>query len=99
VCPAGTGASDDLRCSESNQGYADSEEQVRCGYFYEQVRAVQFPVRACTDYVSKLVQTVYEMEKIAVILDAKEIAKRHGTAGFSQVKTVTSKPAAEEDDE
>jgi hypothetical protein len=39
------------------------------------------------------------MEKIAVILDAKEIAKRHGTAGFSQVKTVTIKSAAEEDDE
>jgi hypothetical protein len=87
------------RYAHIQQGYADSEEQVRCGYFYEQVRAVQFPVRACTDYVSKLVQTVYEMEKVAVILDAKEIAKRHGTAGFSQVKTVTIKSAAEEDDE
>jgi len=87
------------RYAHIQQGYADSEEQVRCGYFYEQVRVVQFAVRTCTDYVSKLVQTVYEMEKVAVILDAKEIAKRRGTAGFSRVKTVTSKFAAEDDDE
>lgn len=86
------------RDAHIQQGYADSEEQVRCGYFYEQVRLVQFTVRTCTDYVSKLVQTVYEMEKIAVILDAKDIAKRHGAAGFSQLRTVNSKSEADEDE-
>lgn len=84
------------RYAHIQQGYADSEEQVRCGYFYEQVRLAHFTVRACTDYLSKLVQTVYEMEKIAVILDAEEIAKRHGTAGFSQLRTVNSKLEADE---
>jgi hypothetical protein len=62
------------------------------------VRLVQFTVRTCTDYVSKLVQTVYEMEKIAVILDAKEIARRHSATGFSQLRTVNSKSEADDDE-
>ncbi len=78
------------RHAHIQQGYADSEEQVRCGYFYEQVRLVHFAVRSCTDYTSKNVQTVYEMEKVAFILDAKEISRRH-TAGFGHPAS-TAKP-------
>lgn len=80
------------RHAHIQKGYADSEEQVRCGYFYEQVRLVQFTVRDCTDYISKLVKTVYEMEKVAFILDAGEIAKRR-TAGFAQAPITTIREA------
>jgi hypothetical protein len=86
------------RHAHIQRGYADSEEQVRCGYFYEQVRLVQFAVRSCTDYTSKLVKTVYEMEKVAFILDAKEIARRR-YAGFSQTQPVSNSNAEADDDE
>jgi hypothetical protein len=69
-------------------GYADSEEQVLCGYLDEQVRPVQFMVRTCTDYPSKLVKTVYEMEKVAFILDAKRITKRR-SVGFGETRLGT----------
>jgi hypothetical protein len=84
------------RHAHIQQGYADSEEQVRCGYFYEQVRLVQFAVRDCTDYISKLVKTVDEMEKVAFILDAKEIAKRR-SAGFAQTPVTTVREAEDDD--
>jgi hypothetical protein len=96
--PAGTvSLCHTCRYAHIQKGYADSEEQVRCGYFYEQVRVVHFAVRTCTDYVSKLVQTVCEMEKVAFILGAGEIAKRR-SAGFGQLKTATSKADAKDDD-
>jgi len=85
------------RQAHIQQGYADSEEQVRCGYVYEQVRIVQFTVRTCTDYLSKLVKTVCEMEKVAFILDAKEITKRR-SAGFGQTRLSTSDAEAEDDE-
>jgi hypothetical protein len=84
------------RHAHIQQGYADSEEQVRCGYFYEQVRLVQFAVRTCTNYTSKLVKTVYEMEKVAFILDAQEIAKRR-KAGFGQVPVANKSEAVDDD--
>jgi hypothetical protein len=87
------------RYAHIQQGYADSEEQVRCGYFYEQVRPVQFAVRTCTDYLSKLIQTVDEMKRVAVILDAKEIARRHSATGFSQLKIANIISKSEVDDD
>jgi hypothetical protein len=87
------------RYAHIQQGYADSEKQVRCGYFYEQVRPVQFAVRTCTDHLSKLVQTVDEMKRVAVILDAKEIARRHSATGFSQLKIANIISKSEVDDD
>jgi len=64
-------------------GYSESEEEVRCGYFGEQPRLVPFPVSQCSDYLSKLAPTLYELEKIAFILDVKnvKVASRVGFAG------------------
>jgi hypothetical protein len=64
-------------------GYADSEIEVRCGYNYENPRLVPFMVRECTDYNNKLVPTVYEMEKIAIIIDLR---KCNPNAGFARAK-------------
>ena len=62
-------------------GYADSEIEVRCGYNYENPRLVPFIVRECTDYASRLVPTVYEMEKIAIIIDSRKFNPNAGFAG------------------
>jgi hypothetical protein len=40
-----------------------------------------------------------EMKKLAVILDAKEIARHHSATGFSQLKTVNRKGKSEADDD
>lgn len=64
-------------------GYSVSEEEIRCGYFSEQPRLVPFPVSRCSDYLSKLAPTLYELEKIAFIIDVKDVkvASRVGFAG------------------
>jgi len=49
-------------------------------------------------YLSKLVQTVEEMKKVAVILDATDLARRNKSAGFSQAATTTALPAENVDD-
>jgi hypothetical protein len=82
------------RHAHIQQGYADSEEQVRC-CFYDPTRVVQFAVRTCTDYTSRNEQTLYEMKKVAYILDAKEISRRH-TAGFGGAP-LSLKPEEHED--
>ena len=59
-------------------GYADSEIEVRCGFNYENPRLVPFAVRECTDYVSKIAPTMFEMEKMAWVIDVrKEIGRAH----------------------
>ena len=54
-------------------GYSAKEEEIRCCYLRE-VRLVTFPVKACTDYLSKETPTVYELEKIAFIIDLNKVA-------------------------
>src|SRR5215469_3668916 len=49
-------------------GYSVKEEEIRCTYLRE-ARLVTFPVKGCTDYLSKETPTVYELEKIAFIID------------------------------
>jgi hypothetical protein len=86
------------RHAHIQQGYADSEEQVRCGYFYEQIRVVQFTVRTCTDYLSKLVKTVCEMEKVAFIpmrrrsanVAARALAKLGSAPAMQSQKTMSN---------
>jgi hypothetical protein len=77
-------------------GYADSEEQVRCGFFYEDPRLVSFAVSQCTDYLSKLAPTLYEMQKIAFVIDLK---KGNPLAGFGGAAFKVTKPETDEDDE
>ncbi|HLH33331.1 MAG TPA: hypothetical protein VKX41_01570 [Alloacidobacterium sp.] len=62
-------------------GYSESEEEVRCGYHYEAPRLVVFAVRECSDYLNKLVPTLYEMEKMAFVIDVKKVNARAGFAG------------------
>jgi len=53
-------------------GYSAKEEEIRCCYLRE-ARLVSFPVKACTDYLSKATPTVYELEKIAFIIDLNKV--------------------------
>lgn len=75
-------------------GYSDSEEEVHCGFFYEQPRLVPFAVNQCSDYLSKPVPTLREMEDMAFVIDLK---KGNPRAGFGAATVLVSK--REEDDE
>jgi hypothetical protein len=75
-------------------GYADSEIEVRCGFHYENPRVVPFAVRECTDYTSKIVPTMYEMEKMALVIDVRRV--RAG-AGFGAGSVTIHKPEDEEE--
>jgi hypothetical protein len=55
-------------------GYSMKEEEIRCCYLRE-ARLVSFPVKACTDYLSKKTPTVYELEKIAFIIDLNKVVE------------------------
>jgi hypothetical protein len=55
-------------------GYSATEEEIRCCYLRE-ARLVSFPVKACTDYLSKETPTVYELEKIAFIIDLNKVVE------------------------
>ena len=77
-------------------GYSESEEEIRCGYFSEQPRRVPFAVSRCSDYLSKLVPTLYEMEKIAFVIEVKDV-KATSRVGFAGV--VVTADACEEDSE
>ena len=68
-------------------GYSESEEEIRCGYFCEQPRLVPFAVNQCSDYLSKLVPTLYEMEKMAFVLDVKKGNPRAGFGGATVLVT------------
>jgi hypothetical protein len=75
-------------------GYADSEEEVRCGYLFEQPRLVSFAVSQCTDFLDKLTPTLYEMKKMAFVIDVKKGKTIPGFAG-----TTVSITRPEEDDD
>jgi len=75
-------------------GYSKSEEEIRCGFHYEAPRLVPFAVRDCSDYLCKLTPTLYEMEKIAFVIDVK---KSNPRAGFGGATVIVSK--IEEDSE
>src|ERR1700744_5646816 len=66
-------------------GYSESEEVVRCGYFYEEPKLVSFAVSQCTNYLSKLVPTLHEMEKMAFIIDLKKVNTRAGFGGATVI--------------
>ena len=55
-------------------GYSAKEEEIRC-CFLREARLISFPVKACTDYLSKETPTVYELEKIAFIIDLNKVAE------------------------
>lgn len=77
-------------------GFADSEEEVRCGFFYEEPHLVPFAVRECTGFLDKLAPTLYEMEKIAFVIDVK---KGNPNAGFAGTTAKIATTVAEEKNE
>ncbi len=82
------------RYASIQTGYSVKEEEIRCCYLRE-VRLVTFPVKTCTDYLSKETPTVYELEKIAFIIDLNKFVESK-IEGFSSA-VLTGK--AESDDE
>lgn len=66
-------------------GYSESDEEIRCGFHYEAPRLVPFAVRECTDFLSKLVPTLYEMEKMAFVIDVRRVNSRAGFGGSSAI--------------
>lgn len=73
-------------------GFADSEIEVRCGFHYENPRLVPFAVRECTDYASKIVPSMYEMEKMAWVIDVRKVK---AGAGFGAPGVRFNKPEDE----
>ena len=68
-------------------GYSESEEEIRCCFFYDQPRLVPFAVNQCSDYLNKLVPTLYEMEKMAFVIDVKKGNPRAGFGGATVLVT------------
>jgi len=62
------------RYASIQTGYSAKEEEIRCCYLRE-ARLVTFPVKACTEYLSKGTPTVYELEKIAFIIDLNKVVE------------------------
>jgi hypothetical protein len=62
------------RYASIQTGYSVKEEEIRCCYLRE-ARLVSFPVKACTDYLSKETPTVYELEKIAFIINLNKVVE------------------------
>jgi hypothetical protein len=60
-------------------GFAGKEEEVRCGYYYKQPRLVPFAVSKCTDFAAKLTPSLYELQKIALVID---VAQKNSSIGF-----------------
>jgi hypothetical protein len=77
-------------------GFADSEEEVRCGYYFREPLVVSFAVRECSNFLDKLTPTLDEMEDIAFVIDLK---KGNPLAGFGGAAFKVTKPEADEDDE
>jgi hypothetical protein len=75
-------------------GFANSEEEVRCGFFYDQPRLVSFAVSQCTDFLDKLTPTLFEMQKIAFVIETK---KRSGNIGFAGAELKVTRPEDNED--
>ena len=62
------------RYASIQTGYSVTEEEIRCCYLRE-ARVVTFPVKACTEYLNKETPTVYELEKIAFIIDLNKVVE------------------------
>jgi hypothetical protein len=66
------------------RGYRESEIIVVCQAM-EPERRISFRVRECSRYTDKTRQTIYEMEKIALVLDPKEIRREAGFLPLDEV--------------
>lgn len=77
------------RHAHIQRGYSESEEEIRCGYLYEAPRLVPFAVSHCTDYLSKLLPTLHEMEEMAFVIDLKKGNPRAGFGGATSVVSRT----------
>jgi hypothetical protein len=59
------------------RGYRESEEMVHCQATYPDHR-VLFRIRECSSYTEKKRQTLYQMEKVAWVLDTKGSTRKLG---------------------
>ena len=62
------------RYASIQTGYSVKEEEIRCCYLRE-ARVISFPVKTCTEYLNKGTPTVYELEKIAFIIDLNKVVE------------------------
>jgi len=72
------------RNAHIQKGFRESEEVVFCSW--GQFRAVPFKVAECTDYANRNVPYRWELEKMALLINAEPNRKRAGfksKAGFS----------------
>lgn len=95
----GTAAGSESLCrscrnAHIQSGYADSEEEVRCGFFYYAPRRIPFAVSQCTDFIDKLAPTLEEMKDIAFLIDLK---RSKSIAGFGETSVSVTRP--KKDDE
>jgi hypothetical protein len=82
------------RHAHIQRGFRQNEEVIFCGY--EGLRAVEFKVAECTDYLDKTVPTRYEMDQMAYLINVEPARKR---SGFATAVGFSAMPARDEDDE
>lgn len=65
--------------AQIERGYRESEEIVLCGA-QERAYAVRFRVRECSSYRDKTRPSIYEMERIALLIPVSEPKRTRGFA-------------------
>lgn len=79
------------------RGYRESEELVLCGA-HEGARSVPFRVRECSSYRDRTRPSIYEMERMALLVSAGEpkrtrgFAVREQSAEESEVELILTEP-------
>jgi len=66
--------------AHSQKGFRESEEMVFC--MFGPMRRVPFRVRDCTDYLSRVLPTRAQMERIALIIPTEPARKKAGFSGL-----------------
>ncbi len=77
---AGEGESLCCRCQHGHRqrGFRESEEAVFCTYVWDCLRAVPFKVAECSDFSERNMPSKWEMEEIALLIDATPDSRRIG---------------------
>ena len=66
--------------AHAQKGFRESEEAIFC--MFGPMRKVPFRVRDCTDYLSRILPTRAQMERIALIIPTEPARKKTGFSGM-----------------
>jgi hypothetical protein len=66
------------RWAHMQKGFRESEEIIFCGYSYQALRPVLFKVADCSDYADRTTPSLYEMGKMALLINVEPARKQIG---------------------